>query len=69
MLFRSRYPEDWSDSNIPHPSGMSGSGVWLTDNNRLKLIGINNYFDGTSTIEAMKIQVYMKVLEDITNKN
>jgi hypothetical protein len=64
-----KYPEDWSDGNLPHPRGMSGTGVWLNDNNRLRLIGINNYFDGTNIIEAIKIQVYMKALENITNRN
>ncbi len=64
-----KYPENWNTDNIPHPKGMSGSGVWLTDNGRLRLIGINHYFDRNSTIEAIKIQLYMKALEFFTNKD
>ena len=61
-----KYPENWDQKNLPHPKGMSGSGVWIKNRDGIKLIAINTFFNGTDEIEAIRIHIFMKVIESIS---
>jgi hypothetical protein len=58
------YPPDWNKKQLYNPTGMSGSGVWINDNNGLpKLFGINYYFDGIDCIHAHRIHLYIEYIK------
>ena len=57
-----KYPADWPSRGLPHPRGLSGSGVWNKTPQGTMLSGINEYFDGTDCIRAIRIHILVGIL-------
>ncbi len=57
-----KYPSNWDELKVPHPQGLSGSGVWVKSSGQYKLTGINRFFNGTDCIFANRIHIYMNIL-------